>query len=295
MDLSNLIYIVAGAEGEVVKYDAPALYSWVEGLLLTTTKGFARVMEAIGKVPDSDLSTFDKVFENLGHTLVFFFFTLELFATMVDFHFERPEDAVRVGLKYVCAKVIIENANVFVNAIYKLFYGSTGLKDLAETMQIVLEPHKIDTAAFDGGVLGINYFLPGLVMLFVWIIMLIMLIQLLATVFGIIFEIMVHKAFAPIALSTLCNSQARSAGIAWIKSFSAVCLQITVMKICFLVYDTIMKQVNGPIFALLGVEEDLKENIYAPALEYFVCLIGLFILTAAIKKSGDMTKRMLGA
>jgi hypothetical protein len=99
---------------------------------------------------------------------------------------------------------------------------------------------------------------------------------------------------APIALSTLVNDTTRSTGISFIKSYSAVCLQLTLISVCINVYSAIATALNAQIEALFG-DSLIAVNIFGQLINALVPLLLFVCLSTAIKKSGDITKRMLGA
>ena len=112
---------------------------------------------------------------------------------------------------------------------------------------------------------------------------------------GIAFEIGIHQALAPIALSTLCNDMTRPTGIAFIKSYAASCLQIAVMAAIFKVYADLMVQLsNLNLLKALG-EASIDLGIFSSVVSFITPLICTIALSKAVKLAGDMTKRMFGA
>ncbi len=114
-----------------------------------------------------------------------------------------------------------------------------------------------------------------------------MLIMLTIEILGIVFEIGIHMAVGPIALSTLCNSTFRSTGLSFIKSYTAVCLQTTVIGAICKVYTKFATNLNLTNITATG----MAANMVA----YCMPLLGLAVLCVTIKKSSDITKRMFGA
>jgi hypothetical protein len=96
-------------------------------------------------------------------------------------------------------------------------------------------------------------------------------------------------AAAPIALSTLCNDMTRPTGISFIKSYSAVCLQAFILGACLTVYGIISTQFDGMTMSL-----DCEGNLFAGLLKGLMPVIMVLSLSTIMKKSGEVTKRMLG-
>ena len=216
---------------------------------------------------------------------------------MTNFRFERMEDAVRIGLKLVLAKVVIENSSKIVGLIYSAFFKNYGITSISNSMSGWADDFaSITHADIEGGLLGIGFLLEAIVMLIAWLIIMAMLIKMTAQIAGIIFEIAIHKAIAPVALSTLCNDNAKSAGISFIKSYSATCLQALTIAICFTAYSPMYSALASAKTAFLGSATSIVESTFiADVFTILSPIIGIVILSTAVSRSGDLTKRMLGA
>ena len=191
------------------------------------------------------------------------------------------------------AKIIIENSSNIIGSIYDLFKGlgvvsiDDGFSKISGSIgnitEAAIEPNK--------GLLGEGYIFSCIVLLIVTLVVSALLIMLTIEIMGIVFEIGIHQAIGPIAISTLCNSTARSTGIAFIKSYSAVCLQTTVIGAIFTVYVK---------FADKFIVSDLSEKIagvgaFGIMFRFLSPVLSLAVLCITVKKSGDLTKRMFGA
>ena len=268
---------------------------WLEAamnLINNTIEGFQQIITGLNGASDVTASI---DFTAFGQTLTALFFIMQAFEQMTDFRFDRIEDAIKIALKYVMAKVIIENSSGIVGAIYNGIFKQYGLSLLVEEMDTFQNSLNIITAndsSLDPGLLGINYLLSGFLMFGVWIILITMLVKMAATVAGILFEIAMHKVVAPIALSTLCNDTAKNCGISFIKSYAAVCLQACIIAICFNLYPSIAATINTRTF-LAGVN---GTGSVIEVISSAICpIVSMIILSTTVTKSGDITKRMLGA
>lgn len=285
---------------DAVEWGFKELYEMTVSLITKTPSVFTKLIEILAGLGDT--ATGDKevteAFIGIGTSLCTFFMVLEMFSTMVGFRFERMEDAVRLGCKYVLCKVVIENTATIIDLVYVTFFKGFGIDKIPPHLNNIFDYGVTITASKDikPGVMGINYAIPALINIIVWVIIVFMLIKLLSQISGVIFEICMHKAVAPVALSTLCFDQARSAGISFTKSYCAVCLQGLVITACFIVYETIMNAFQDQnAWAGLYIDEFKDSKLFLPVVNYLVPIFGLMILSTAISRASDLTKRMLGA
>lgn len=227
----------------------------------------------------------------LGVSLTSLFFCLEMFSQMAQFRVERIEDAIRIAMKFIVAKIIIENSVGIAKGIYQMFRitSNTYISQTFDHIIGTLKAFTIDPDA--GGLMDIGYILLFVAFIGVAIMFLVLYIKILITFIGIGFEMGIHQAVAPIALSTLCNDLARPTGIAFIKSFSATCLQVIVIIAIFNVFTAIMNNhlINHLMFDTSGL------GIFSGLANFVVPTIFFMALNKAIKSASEITKRMFGA
>ena len=225
---------------------------------------------------------------SVGVSLTSLFFCMEMFSQLAEFRMERIEDAIRIGMKFVVAKVVIENSSAIVGGISAIFNKTTSLYVAEMAKDLVSGVSGITIAEKAGGLLGIAYLLLFLGVAGIGIVIMFFLLKIAITLVGIAFEMGIHQAIAPIALSTLCNSTARSTGIAFIKSYSAVCLQLTVITAIFQVFLNIQATISK--FNLNG--DTL--GIFSCLVKFIPTLICVIALSKAVKSAMELTKRMFG-
>jgi hypothetical protein len=229
----------------------------------------------------------------VGVTLTTLFFCMAIFSEITAFRVERFEEAIRLAMKFIVAKIIIENTSWISGAIYAIFVGlsQNGLVDGLASFTLenmnVQEPSPTGMEPLGTGlgwlVQVFTYTTPTILMsIFVYATMLL-------TVAGIVFEIGMHMAVAPIALSTLCNEMTRPTGISFIKSYAAVCIQAFMFGACLQLYAVISSAFDGAIIAL----ED-QSNLFAGIIGSVMPVIMVLCLTTVLKRSSEVTKRMLG-
>ena len=228
---------------------------------------------------------------SVGVSLTTLFFTMEMFSQVAQFRMERIEDAIRIGMRFVVAKVIIENTAGISKGIYGMFRIVTGNTIWDACNSISGAVKEVTIGANSGGFLGTAYLLLFLAAAGIACMFVAMFAKIAINFIGIAFEIGVHQALAPIALSTLCNDITRPTGIAFIKSYAASCLQITVMAAIFRVFTDLVVKLSS-----LSLETAAAGlGIFAPLVSFIAPLICTIALSKAVKLAGDMTKRMFGA
>lgn len=260
------------------------------------------MLKAIGGLITSFGSTFDAIINAdisaaggamdgvvaAGEALTSLFLCLEMFSQIAQKWLERIEDALQLWIKIIVAKILIENSSSITDGIYSYFKKlgadslSSGLSEISSQLSSI---SGLDT--MEGGPLGLAYLIMAVVLALILVVVFVILVMLTVEILGIAFEIAIHQAVAPIALSTLCNSTFRSAGISFIKSYSAVCLQTTVIGAIFKIYTVIEPE--------LSISLQTGGNFLSWLFGFAMPILGLIVLCVTVKKSGDITKRMFGA
>lgn len=237
---------------------------------------------------------------SVGVALTSLFFCLEMFSQLAQFRVERVEDAIRIGMKFIVAKVIIENTDGVSQGIYEIFRISTsgGIKEVCVKIADCISMTD-NLQSGQGGLLGIGYLLLFLTSGLMTIYIAVSVIKIIISLMGVFFEIGIHQALAPIALSTLCNDLARPTGIAFIKSYASACLQLTVITaICSVgaqILDVFLKIDFVEIFGAKNPTIEAQLGIFTFIFNFISPLICVIALSKAIKISSDLTKRMFGA
>lgn len=257
---------------------------------------FKTLLTTLMQFPIEDLnnSTLSATVTSAAVSLTSLFFAMEMFSQMAQFRVERIEDAIRIAMKFVVAKVIIENSDVIIKGIYAML-NSISIDSIGTALD-ALETQLADPWGGNienlGGFFGIGYFILSITLLFVAVAVFILMGFIVIQVVSVLFEISIHQIIGPIALSTLCNDTARSAGISFIKSYTAVCLQFTVIAAIFTAFSAIQPKLTT--FQVEGVSVSTA-GIYGGFFNYMMPLICLIVLCVSISKANDMTKRMFGA
>ena len=262
-----------------------------QNLLQTEADGFAAVLRTIaGFDVSSSAGTAMSVFEGAGTALLTLFFCMEAFTYCASIDFNGGiEGAIRVAMKLVISALIIQNVDNIVGLISGLFRSNVDFAAAFSGIGAAFGSAMTEGTPLDGGLLDINYILLTLLYVIIIILMFVMFSLIVITVLGIVFETAVLTAISPVALSTLVNTQARSAGISFIKNFAAVSMQWGVLAVCFEAYTAISSSLALDFSAGLD-GAGLLMHIF----KYATPVLSVIILAITVAKSSEITKRALG-
>ncbi|MCH5199720.1 MAG: hypothetical protein J1F60_02080 [Oscillospiraceae bacterium] len=269
---------------EFFKSGAKELVFGIQGIV----EQFKAVILLLLELNVSDAGALSTGVQSAAVSLTTLFLLMEMFSQMTSRWFERIEDAIQLWIKLVVAKIIIENSTSIIGGIYD-FFRKLGVNSIESGFNQVSSSLTAIAIPDDGGPLGLGYILTTLLLYIVIIVVVIMMVMLSIEVMGIIFEIGIHQAVGAIALSTLCNGTFRSTGLSFIKSYTAVCLQTTVIGAIFQIYAKFADKLKftAALFPSAGA--------LAAVFGYVSPILGLAVLCVTVKKSSDITKRLFGA
>lgn len=283
----------------------------VAGDFATEHKNLNALLEALCKLGSSFGSVADKLkdvaidvsksdvataINGIGAGLVTFFMVLEIitYCFNVDFH-AGFESAMKIGVKTVLMYIIVENCMSASNAVIGVFKLNNTL-DFNASFSTVADPLRdmfsnitfSDNMIIGGFVEPIVY---GLILVGLILVLTVLFSMIIVSLIGIIMETTIMTTIAPVACATLVNSQVRQTGISALKNLAAISLQWSVIALSFTVYNEVSTAVNAVNFndASGGLVVLQKILVVVPSL---LCMAGL---AAMISKSGEITRRALGA
>lgn len=262
-----------------------------QNLLQTEADGFAAVLQSIaGFDIVSQAGDAISIFEGAGTALLTLFFCMEAFTycANIDFH-GGIEGAIRVAMKLVVSALIVQNVDNVVGIISGLFKSEVDFASAFGGIGAAFGDAMNQGTPLEGGLLDINYIVLTLLYVIIIILMFVMFSLIVITVLGIVFETAILTAISPVALATLVNTQARSAGISFIKNFAAVSMQWGVLAICFNAYTLISSNLTLDFSAGLD-GAGLLMHIF----KYATPVLSVVMLAVTVAKSSDITKRALG-
>ena len=262
-----------------------------QNLLQTEADGFAAVLQSLaGFDIVSQAGDAISIFEGAGTALLTLFFCMEAFTYCASIDFNGGiEGAIRVAMKLVVSALIVQNVDNVVGIISGLFRSEVDFASAFDGIGAAFGDAMNQGTPLEGGLLDINYIVLTLLYVIIIILMFVMFSLIVVTVLGVVFETAILTAISPVALATLVNTQARSAGISFIKNFAAVSMQWGVLAICFKAYTIISANLALDFSAGLN-GAGLLMHIF----KYATPVLSVVMLTITVAKSSDITKRALG-
>lgn len=163
----------------------------------------------------------------VGLALVVLFFVVGVMKTCGSFaDLKRPEAAIKVFIRFVLAKTAVTYGLELMNALFSIAQGLvTTIMSAAGfgAAQEIILPTEIITAVEDCG------FLESIplwaVTLIGGLLITVLSIVMIMTVYGRFFKLYLYTAIAPVPLSAFAGEPTQSIGLAFIKSYAAVCLE----------------------------------------------------------------------
>lgn len=255
--------------------------------------GFSQVLDVlVGFDVVSECGTAIDVFTAAGMALMALFFCMEAFTYCAAIDFNGGiEGALRIAMKLIVSEIIIQNTGNIVGAISEIF-RSVSLTSYNEAFSGISNSFTAATTAnggVDGGLLDLNYICLAFLLFIIAAVLFILFSMIVITMLGVVFETGILVAISPVALSTLVNSQARSAGVAFIKNFAAVSMQWGVLSICFLAYTKISTGLT-----LSFIDNCDSGGLLVHIMQFATPLLCVVMLAVTVSKASEIKKRALG-
>lgn len=267
-------------------------FEGVIGIIQKEADGFSQVLDVlVGFDVVSECGTAIDIFTAAGTALMALFFCMEAFSYCAAIDFNGGiEGALRIAMKLIVSEVIIQNTGNIVGAISEIF-RSVSLTSYSEAFSGISSSFQtaVNANEVDGGLLDLNYICLAFLLLIVAAVLFILFSMIVVTMLGVVFETGILVAISPVALSTLVNSQARSAGIAFIKNFAAVSMQWGVLSICFLAYTKISTNLT---VSFMDSTDD--GGLLVHIMQFATPMLSVVMLAVTVSKASEITKRALG-
>lgn len=279
--------------------DLSAEHPILQGLLNAISSigsSFGGIADGLMSLTIENKSNLATALSNIGAGLVTFFMVLEIvtYCFNVDFH-AGFESALKIGVKTVLMYIIVENCQSAASLVIGIFKMDTELtfstqfssitQGLGEAISPSLE------ISDDGGLIEkiVTPIAIGTILIVMMLAIFIIFAMVIISMIGIVAETAILTALAPIATSTLVNSQVRQTGITFLKALAAISMQWGVIGLCFDIFNAITTAISSDAFKL---ETDVSMiSAFFSTLAPMLCLIALATM---ISKSGEITKRALG-
>lgn len=224
----------------------------------------------------------------IGYGLLVLFFVMGVMKTCGSFaELKRPEQALKVFVRFAVAKGVITYGLELMNALLSIIQGvvssimrSGGFGAPQETVL----PQEIITAVEEAGFFeSIPLWAVTLIgSLFIWVLSFMMIL----TVYGRFFKLFMYTAIAPIPLATFAGEPSQSIGISFLKSYAAVCLEGAIIVLSCIIFS---------VFA--GSPPSIDPNAAAATMvwNYIAELIfNMLVLVGTVKMADRVVREMMG-
>ena len=223
----------------------------------------------------------------IGLALLVLFFVIGVVRTCTNFsELKRPEQAVKLFLRFAIAKGIVTYGLELMLAVFRIIQGivSTIMAKSSFQSSAMILPQEIITAIEDCGFfesipLWAVTILGGL---FVTVLSFI----LILTVYGRFFKLYMYTAIAPIPLSSFAGETTQNIGKSFLKSYVAVCLEgaiIVLACVIFSAFATSPPVVDAGAEAVNMVWKYIGELIF-----------NMLVLVGTIRLSDRIVREMMG-
>lgn len=224
----------------------------------------------------------------VGLALVVLFFVVGVMKTCGSFaDLKRPEAAIKVFIRFILAKTAVTYGLELMNALFSIAQGLvTTIMSAAGfgAAQEIILPTEIITAVEDCG------FLESIPL---WAVTLIggLLITVLSfvmimTVYGRFFKLYLYTAIAPVPLSAFAGEPTQSIGLAFVKSYAAVCLEGAIIVLGCVIFS---------LFAASPPVIDPDAAAVSMVWSYIGELVfNMLILVGTVKMADRVVREMMG-
>ena len=224
----------------------------------------------------------------IGLALLVLFFVIGVMKTFGSIaELKKPEHAVKVFIRFVCAKAVITYGLDLMLALLEIIQGVvSGIMNaagLGGAQQTVL-PAEIVTAIeecgfFDSIPLWAVTLIGGLI---IWILSFIMILS----VYGRFFKLFMYSAIAPIPLATFAGEPTQNIGKSFLKSYAAVCLEGAIIVLACIIFS---------LFAATPPQVDPNAAAASMVWSYLGELVfNMLILVGSVKMADRIVREMMG-
>ena len=225
--------------------------------------------------------------QGIGIALLVLFFLIGVMKSCGSLNeIKRPEQAIKLFIRFVIAKVLVTNGLELMLAAFDIVQGviSTIMKTTGITgaTQAILPSEIISAIENIGFLKSIPLWAVTLIGgLFITVLSFIM----IMTVYGRFFKLYLYTALAPIPLSTFAGETTQNVGKSFLKSYCAVCLEgaiIVLSCIIFSLFASSPPVVDTSLSAVTQVWKYLAELIF-----------NMLVLVGTIKMSDRVIREMM--
>ncbi len=225
----------------------------------------------------------------IGYALLVIFFVMGVVKTCGSFtELRKPEQVLKCFVRFALAQAAVSHGMELMTALFTMGQGMvntimgasgmTGLSasELPDEMVTIIE----DVSFLDSIPLWAVTLLGSL---FIWVLSLVMIL----TVYSRFFKLYMATAIAPIPLASFAGQPSSSIGIAFLKSYAAICLEgcvIVLACVIFSAFASAPPALSDPSLAAATIVWNYVGEI----------LFNMLVLVGAIKMSDRLIRELMG-
>ena len=274
--------------------------NWVvqnlENALETWNEKLAEIWQLLTQSPENFkggtiwnvIKTINGTVQAIGLALLVLFFVVGIVKTCGSFaELKKPEHAVKLFVRFAIAKGLITYGMELMTALFSIAQGAIqtimGASGLS-AMEASTLPAEIAATIEDVGLLeSIPLWAVTLLgSLFIWVLSLVMIL----TVYGRFFKLYMATAIAPIPLSSFAGQPSSSIGMAFIKSYAAICLEGCVILLACIIFSQFA---SSPPVVTEGLAPATVVWNYIGELVF-----NMLVLVGSIKMSDRIIRELMG-
>ena len=224
----------------------------------------------------------------IAYALLVLFFVIGVMKTCGSFtELKRPEVAFKCFIRFVLAQAAVTYGMELMTALFSIAQGAIqtimGASGLS-AMEASTLPAEIATTIEDVGLLeSIPLWAVTLLgSLFIWVLSLVMIL----TVYGRFFKLYMAPAIAPLPLSSFAGQPSSSIGMAFIKSYAAICLEGCVILLACIIFSQFA---SSPPVVTEGLAPATVVWNYIGELVF-----NMLVLVGSIKMSDRIIRELMG-
>ena len=225
----------------------------------------------------------------IGCALLVLFFVMGIVKTCSSFtELKKPEMVFKCFIRFVLAQAAVTHGMELMTALFKVAQGmistimdASGLSALTDTTL----PAEMVTIIEDVGFLESIplWAITLLGSLFIWVLSLVMIL----TVYSRFFKLYMATAIAPIPMASFAGQPSSSIGVAFLKSYAAICLEGCVIVLACVIFSAFAS--SPPAIA--------DDTLAAATIVWNYVgeiLFNMLVLVGAIKMSDRLIRELMG-
>ena len=225
----------------------------------------------------------------IGCALLVLFFVMGIVKTCGSFtELKKPEMVFKCFIRFVLAQAAVTHGMELMTALFKVAQGmistimdASGLSALTDTTL----PSEMVTIIEDVGFLESIplWAITLLGSLFIWVLSLIMIL----TVYSRFFKLYLATAIAPIPMASFAGQPSSSIGVAFLKSYAAICLEGCIIVLACVIFSAFAT--TPPAIA--------DDTLAAPTIVWNYVgelIFNMLVLVGCIKMSDRLIRELMG-